>query len=370
MPTDHYVEDLRELERDVNGMTYKVSYLDPDHKAKALAEGRWLVVSLSDRPKLGWVRSGVAYDPKTNYYYAVCHASVGVPPHRFRSFDPEALEFARTGSPSGGEPVVVSTTTQSDPTAGSRLQAGEQDLSRGEGPLAAGETLFDSLIERIERAYDDLEHRLGWRFLYTPRRTLDAPRRLLFVGTNPGGSSYEAPQPSVETGNAYRVETHWGSGSQHQSQVRRLYEELARRLERDDTEPLMDETLVSNFCPFRSPSWDALVNRERSVAFSQELWRDVWHRVLGPVERPVMICNGIQARRLFRPVLERPGARLIGAPERGLVGWGQQTYELAEYDTAVVVTLPHLSRFAIFGRPESQRAVDRVVGAVAGALRA
>jgi hypothetical protein len=131
----------------------------------------------------------------------------------------------------------------------------------------------------------------------------------------------------------------------------------------------MDETLASNFCPFRSASWDALANRERSGAFSQALWRDVWPHVLGQVERPVMICNGIHVRRLFRLVLEGQGARLVGTPERGRVGWGQQTYELAEYDTAVVVTLPHLSRFAIFGRPESQHAVDRVVEAVAAALR-
>jgi hypothetical protein len=103
-PQDHYVADLRELERVVNGMTYKVSDRDPDHKAKARAEAKWLVVSLSDRLKLGWVRSGIAYDPKTDCYFVVCHASVGVAPRRFRSFWP-ALEFARTGSPSGGEPV-------------------------------------------------------------------------------------------------------------------------------------------------------------------------------------------------------------------------------------------------------------------------
>jgi hypothetical protein len=104
-PQDHYVTDLRELERVVNGMTYKVSYLDSDHKAKARAEGKWLVVSLSDRTKLGGVRSGIAYAPKTDSYFVVCHASVGVPPRRFRSFKPAALEFARTGNPSGGEPA-------------------------------------------------------------------------------------------------------------------------------------------------------------------------------------------------------------------------------------------------------------------------
>jgi hypothetical protein len=71
---------VRELERIVNGMANKESYLDRDHKAKARAEGEWRVVSLSDRPKLGGVRSGIAYDPKTDAYFVVCHASVSVAP--------------------------------------------------------------------------------------------------------------------------------------------------------------------------------------------------------------------------------------------------------------------------------------------------
>jgi hypothetical protein len=104
-PEDHYIADpVRDLARVVNGMTYKVSVLDRAHKAKARASGKPLVVSLSDRPDLGWVRSGIAYDPETDYYYVVCHDSVGVPPRRFRSFAP-ALEFARRARPSGGEPV-------------------------------------------------------------------------------------------------------------------------------------------------------------------------------------------------------------------------------------------------------------------------
>jgi hypothetical protein len=104
-PKDTYVAELvRELERIVNGMTYKVSWLDSDHKTKARADGKWRVVSLSDRPKLGCIRSGIAYDPETDAYYVVCHGSVGVPPRRFPSFEP-ALEFARTANASGGDPV-------------------------------------------------------------------------------------------------------------------------------------------------------------------------------------------------------------------------------------------------------------------------
>ena len=104
-PQDLYVAELvRELGGVVNRVPSKVSELDRDHKAKARADGKWRVVSLSDRPKLGWVRSGIAYDPRTDSYFVVCHASIDVPPHRFGSFEP-ALEFARTGNPGRGEPV-------------------------------------------------------------------------------------------------------------------------------------------------------------------------------------------------------------------------------------------------------------------------
>jgi hypothetical protein len=68
----------------------------------------------------------------------------------------------------------------------------------------------------------------------------------------------------------------------------------------------------------------------------------------------------------FRTVLAGEGARLIGRPEVGPIGWGEQTYALAKYDTAVLVTVPHLSRYPIVGHPESQQAVDRIVSAAPG----
>ena len=102
---DSYIANLvGELDRVVNGMPDKVPVLDRDHKATAQAASTWRIVSLSDRPKLGSVRSGVAYDPVTDSYFVVCHASVGVAPRRFQAFKP-ALEFARTGRSSGGEPT-------------------------------------------------------------------------------------------------------------------------------------------------------------------------------------------------------------------------------------------------------------------------
>jgi hypothetical protein len=59
-------------------------------------------------------------------------------------------------------------------------------------------------------------------------------------------------------------------------------------------------------------------------------------------------------------MLVRSDWRLSGGPEIGPVGWGDVSYELAYYDSAgartLLVRLPHLSRFGIFGRPASKEA--------------
>ncbi len=69
--------------------------------------------------------------------------------------------------------------------------------------------IFHEAVDKISRAYEDLGHELGWRFLASPARTLSEDTKMLFAGINPGGSRYEPPLASVEGGNAYRVER-WG----------------------------------------------------------------------------------------------------------------------------------------------------------------
>jgi hypothetical protein len=234
------------------------------------------------------------------------------------------------------------------------------------------EELFATLVGRIETAYKRLGHQLGWRFLYSPARTLDSETRLATVGANPGGQSYEPPSPSVEEGNAYRTESWPGGGvsglNPLQSQIGLLYEALAVRLSRTSPNRLMDDTLASNFCPFRSPSWDRLAARNESIAFSRDLWKDI----LGFVTPSAIICLGDRPTRELRATLVSSGWRLSGGPEIGPVGWGDMSYELAYYDSAgartLLVRLPHLSRFGIFGRPASKEATDRLVSLIAAAL--
>lgn len=231
---------------------------------------------------------------------------------------------------------------------------------------------FPSLVARIEEAYAALDHRLGWRFLYGPARTLTSRPRLAFVGLNPGGAVHQPPVPSVEEGNAYRVERWGGDGGLNplQVQIGLLYAGLAERLESASPADLMDATLAVNFCPFRSPSWEALPKPAESVRFSRELWQSIL-----TIARPrVFLCLGDLASRHLGQVLELGGWTRAGPPRRLPAGWGSVSYGVTSYavgrDTALIVRLPHLSRFGIFGRDASAGAAAELLATVAAAARA
>lgn len=232
-------------------------------------------------------------------------------------------------------------------------------------------SVFETAIHRIELAYRDLGHKLGWRFLATPQSTLSPQTRLAFIGMNPGGSQYEPPVPSVETGNAYRLER-WGPrGTLNplQIQVEQLYEALARPME-SSAEALMDESLAAHFCPFRSPSWDELHNRPESIEFSRQLWRTI----LGEIRPPVLICMGGTASRELQQILLENGARIASAPRAIPINWGSLTATLNDYKVngtrSLVVGIPHLSRFRFFGRAASAQAVNAISAEIARAANA
>jgi hypothetical protein len=128
---------------------------------------------------------------------------------------------------------------------------------------------------------------------------------------------------------------------------------------------LMDETLAANFCPFRSPDWNRLASRNGSIGFSRELWADVLD-----VARPrVLVCLGDTAGHHLTDVMDRKGWRLVDTPSEGGIGWGDYRYRLSRYASVsgatLVVRIPHLSRFRIFGRPQSRHAVTEITTAIA-----
>lgn len=114
----------------------------------------------------------------------------------------------------------------------------------------------------------------------------------------------------------------------------------------------LTEVFAAQLVPFRSRSWNALPNREAALARSLELWR--WLLPRSPA-------------RLFLSLGKRPGvevANLLGAEHQVAhpVGWGAQTIdEYVDGDGRIVLAMPHLSRFRLFGtgRPQATKVITR-----------
>jgi hypothetical protein len=199
--------------------------------------------------------------------------------------------------------------------------------------------LFLDSVAEIRAAYARLGHRLGWRFLATPRRTLARDARAAFLTLNPGGDRIDPTHgvESCEAGSAY-VHERWGfppGASPLQRQVRAMFAWLG-------LDP--NATLSAYFIPFRSPSYSKLVAPEESFAFGVTLWR----KILTEVQPALVICMGKPVESGLQSVWGRP---MAATPYP--VGWGAQTAVLSRYAGNLLLRLPHLSRFAVFERHAS-----------------
>ena len=227
--------------------------------------------------------------------------------------------------------------------------------------------VFDSFSRRIGRAHKKLGHKQGWRFLYTPKKTLSSKSEIVFVGLNPGGGCYERPIASVKNGNAYRVEP-WGkigpSGEDRQlnplqQQVCKFYDLLASvwpGTNRDKlSERLMDGSLSSNFYPFRSRSIKHLKNKNNSALFATDLWSDI----LDLVVPKLIITMGNDVRAHFDELLTEKHGGIVNPKEFDCDWSGKCTYRLAFTRIArtevLLISLPHLSVYKIFGREKHKR---------------
>lgn len=213
--------------------------------------------------------------------------------------------------------------------------------------------MFSSAVDRIGEAYEMLEMELGWRFLYTPASTLDCPNGTMLVGLNPGGDECEIT-PSVEEGNAYLVESWPGDGAILQNQVQQFFGVLYRAGTVPGSSPreALNETLTTNYCPFRAPTWNELSQKKDAKRFSDQFWR--W--LLPKIEPGLILCMGRKPYRLFQDIL-RNEASQVDEEKHWPTGWGDiqfdaQNYRLGHRQTTLAF-IPHLSRFKLMGRKES-----------------
>lgn len=229
--------------------------------------------------------------------------------------------------------------------------------------------LFERARAEIEDTYARLGHSLGWRFLFSPRATLSARSRMMLVGLNPAGSTYLEPTASSEEGNLFALEgVKFGSrNDKYPRNVRAMYEVLAEAMgggaRRND---LLDETLTSNLCPFRSPDFPSLHRRRESLAFSRRLWSGLCAH-LAP---RAVFCLGVETGENFRAFF---GADGQPGPERRLAtDWGVLEFRWQSFRTprgdVTVYTIPHLSYYSIFSSAKCEAAAREFMAEVAERL--
>ena len=233
--------------------------------------------------------------------------------------------------------------------------------------------LFEKAIMQIKKNYSELGHNLGWSFLYTPKNSFSRNTKLLFLPLNPAGSKYYDPVHSEEKGNAFRVQEDWtGNGKNLQKQVQLMFGLISERLNNSlNFMELMDSTLTANICPFRSTTWNELHNKIKTLEFVEQLWSEILIQI-----EPIVIINlSWTSHRILMNVYKKNGYCLEDKKEdkKMRVGWGNVTYSKDVFKKAgkdvTLIRLPHLSRYKIFGREESQEQVNEIVDIIVSKLK-
>ena len=227
---------------------------------------------------------------------------------------------------------------------------------------------FDEYVQTISAEYSRLGHSLGWRFLSVSKNVLNQDPGIAFISQNPAGTYApdHHPAASCEQGCAYTVE-HWedyGAGqSPLQKQVQALYAGIAAKTGTGQSS-LIESSLIGNFIPFRSPTMASLPRKRESREFGRVLWKTILSD-LSSMPRLIICMSRDTYHELSDNILPDLGASRLDTSEAP-VGWGTYTATIDCYEMAnerlSVLRLPHLSRFAIFGRPQSRAQVDTILG--------
>jgi hypothetical protein len=181
----------------------------------------------------------------------------------------------------------------------------------------------------------------GFRFVYGPWSTLKAGR-LAFLSLNPGRapSTTNTREISDERGNSYAVEQH--------TTLSPITDQALKAFSFFGAEP--NEVLTGVVCPFRTPSWGDLSRAQQTQALT--LGRAFWKDPLDRSDLDMIICCSNDATRAVTGLLDARHEASLPA------GWGNiQIHRYRTRSGVPILALPHLSRFRLFGRPQSEAAI-------------
>lgn len=127
----------------------------------------------------------------------------------------------------------------------------------------------------------------------------------------------------------------------------------------------MNGSLAANFIPFRSKDWAGLEEKNIILEFSRALWRER----LKAVPTTLYITISKVSFNEIRRILMESGYQAAGNSIIDKVGWGNVTYQMDAFERvdhkSLLIRLPHLSRYRIFGRERSQIAINHFASVAA-----
>lgn len=173
-------------------------------------------------------------------------------------------------------------------------------LMESDTPISTIDEIWTEITSKCTELKSTSKGILGCRFLYSPCITFTTNNGLLIAGMNPGKEADmdDRAYPKKQR-NAYLWET-WAGNGDYQKRVCNFAQRLAGELSIRDWHAFFNNTLTSNFLPFRSAS-DAELGSARRPA--KAFARHMWSKLLVQLQIRTIVAFGGPAERGFNGVI-------------------------------------------------------------------
>ena len=221
-------------------------------------------------------------------------------------------------------------------------------------------TNFEEYIELIESESNNYSY--GWRLLTTSKKTLRENSNIFLITLNPGGDGNNIEGQSVEScenGNAYIYESWKGKEGQSklQLQFQSVFKVISEKINYPNYEKLLESSVCGYYVPFRSPTWEKLEHKSKSVEIANEIWTSI----ISQNKPKIIITIDKITGKNIKKILEKLNYNYLDKTEFS-TGWGNYKAEISRYkketENLCILRLPHLSRFSIFNREKSKVEID------------
>lgn len=231
--------------------------------------------------------------------------------------------------------------------------------------------IFQDTVDEIKSFYEEHGYELGWRFLTCSKNVLKSNPKIAFITSNPGGSRIrdDHPSPSCEKGSPYLDES-WKDRDPGESplqvQIQKMFVKLREKTNHPGSERKFIESALSGyFVPFRSEDLKRLKHKEKAFDFGEKIWL----KILKAVKPELFVCIEQETAKRLRRIIETAYCLPESKSYKLQTGWGNYTADIVEFENSTeikILRLPHLSRFTLFTREASEKAIENIFSQFCG----